>query len=545
MERGSGDGVRGKAIKDRFLSKRSILLLILITSIGLGLRMWGADRDALNGDEIAMGLAARGVKTHGHPIIDDFGPEMARPATTSETVPYLVMVSVAIWGETPMGYRFHSMFLGALCIVVTFFLTRSMFNEKAAWVAALIQTILPPCIKVSQWARYPSTLQFFILCTTYFFWKYISSQDRQQDRQAARWYLIPGCICYLLSFFSWEGSAFYFIGLFATLAFYNKKNWKWLIDPALISVGVIVSGLMYWALLRRAILTSAYMIIGTGAHKTAIKPLWLFPTFDLLFYVKDFFLSSSIWLFSFIAIPSLIWRKQYIAIPVLWILILVPILLMTTLLELRGFRYAYYLFPYLAALSGFVVAKTYDAFNEKAAGIQPVFPWGAPIIKLSVAGFILLIFLIPNSLIFRLKPFSWENAAVESDIIHYSIGNNKNIVTYLKNHYRPGDKIISFSPHQDFFYLGKASEFFYEDRLQIPLRLSPSKMAPVHQLTGSLLIYSENDFLNVLNTYRRVWIVMQSGFSKVLLHKASQNLITQHLKMVSEGINFEVYLWDH
>ncbi|MFC1851447.1 ArnT family glycosyltransferase [candidate division CSSED10-310 bacterium] len=516
------------------------LLLIIVVS-GFLIRVIDIEQDALSGDEVSLGLAAKGVIKHGYPIIEDFHSEIKRPSTTSELVSYLIAPSLLILGERPLAIRMHSVITGTLSIVMLFILALKLFNVRTAFFAATIYTFSPQCITCAQWARYPSTLMLLAMLTIYFFWHYMVETDGPSQRK----YIIATAVCYLACFFSWQGSGFFLLALFVANIVYKGKDFSWLKDRFLLSTGFILFVTMYFVLLRRSLITSPIMVLGMGTQNVSLKPLWSYPTFDLLYYVDNFLLTTSFWFVSVPAFFSLIWLNKDKAIAVLWTVLTVTILMMTFFLETRGFRYAYYLFPCIVILGSYVVSTVFDYFIKCANNLAPHVRSLAWMTKTGALIIVIIFLILPTSLILELESLYGKNMTSGNELSRYRLGSNTSVIKYFKEHYRPGDKIISFVPHQDYFYLGKVPDFFIESLLQFPVIISGDKERAVHRISWTELIYTLEDFKKIQAENRRIWFIGPSILGSLLLKDDDSLFRKSKMKQVAEDINFDLYLWEN
>jgi hypothetical protein len=523
------------------MKKQTLIQFVVLTMIvacAFTIRMRRIPIESMTGDEVAMGLSCQSVLTRGYPVINQFGTAYERPATTSELIPYLVLPATRLLGNNETGFRFHSTVCGMISIVLVFFLGRRMLGWKTGLLAAAVLAFVPAAIRIDQWARYPSALQMFGLWTTFCIWSYLNEFRRYPKRR----YLCGGMIAYICTFASWQGSAFFLVALFAGLVMYHERDLSWLGDKELWAAVIVIALFVLMLMIRRKAITLPFWIIGMGTQRVSLKPLWKYPVFDMLYYIKNFMLVFPVSLSSIGAGGALIWFYHHKAIRFLMILITVPLLFMTCFLEVKGFRYAYYLLPYVILCCSHAVVTTGERIWQagREAG-QGAIANALKLCALVVPAFYIL---YSNGLVLQATPLPFETLSPEADAREIQIGDNRPVIRYLKNHFRKGDQIISVSPHRDYHYLGVTPDYFLETRLQIPLLLSEN-LNPVHQLTGSQLIYTWEDIDRIKGETGRIWLITQEGFANVLTSKAFLEKLTGDFQKRTEGINFEGYLWEH
>ncbi len=512
-------------------------VLMMIVACAFTVRMHRIGIESMTGDEVAMGLSCQSIPTHGCPVIDQFGTAYERPATTSELIPYLVLPATLLFGNNETGFRFHSTVCGMISIILVFFLGRRMFDWKTGLLAAAVLAFIPAAIRIDQWARYPSALQMLALCTTGCIWSYLNETRPYPKRR----YLWAGMASYIGTFAAWQGSAFFLVALFAGLVMYRERDLSWLVNRELWAAVIVIALFVLLLMIRRKAITWPFLIIGMGTQRVSMKPLWTYPVFDMLYYVNNFILVFPIWLSSLGAGVALIWFYRHKAIRFLILLIMIPLLFMTFFLEVKGFRYAYYLLPYVILCCSYTVVtigeRIWQAGRRAGGGLANALKLCA----LAVPGFYLM---YSNALLLQATPLPFETMSPEADAHEVQVGDNRPVMRYLKTHFRKGDKIISISPHRDYHYSGITPDFFLESRLQIPLLLS-GNLNPVHQLTGSQLVYTGEDVAKIKGETGRIWFITQEGFAKVLTSKTFLEKLTGDFEKKTEGINFEGYLWEH
>src|SRR5574340_1080491 len=130
------------------MTKKIAILLFLITLLGglIRFREISNNPPNINTDEAAIGYNAYsllkiGKDEYGQPwplafrSVDDYNPPL---------YVYLTIPSVAIFGLNEFAVRFPSAFLGTLAIVITYFLTKKLFNSSTVALAASFLLAVSP-----------------------------------------------------------------------------------------------------------------------------------------------------------------------------------------------------------------------------------------------------------------------------------------------------------------------------------------------------------------------------------------------------------------
>ncbi len=146
----------------------SWLLLALVVIIGAALRFWGLGNIGLHGDEDVMGLATRGILETGSPILPS---GMYYPRALPQL--YLMAMSIHFFGDTEWALRLPSVLVGALGIIIAFWLGRRFLSVRWSIVFALVVAVLPIMISLSQTARMYGFYATFVMlfAVTIFRWE--------------------------------------------------------------------------------------------------------------------------------------------------------------------------------------------------------------------------------------------------------------------------------------------------------------------------------------------------------------------------------------
>ena len=136
-----------------------------------------------------------------------------------------------------------------------------------------------------------------------------------------------------------------------------------------------------------------------------------------------------------------------------------------------------------------------------------------------------------NLFISRVAGFSYQRQHPDYD----------NAGRYIHDHWRKGDIIISLSPSLSvLYYVGQVDYFFSTDRaLYLFERNSEITDTP----TGTTPILSQGDFLAVLPSHARIWIVaLGSNQNQTRVQINGQIIFPPDIHLVYEGYSSAVYL---
>src|SRR3990170_9165000 len=191
--------------------KRQYLILILIILLAAFLRFWqlGENPPSLTWDEAAWGYNAYSLGIDGR---DEFGRFL--PLNYLESFgdfkppmyAYLDVIPVKLFGLNEFATRFPSAFFGVLTVLITYFLTKRIFNvssklEIGNWKLEILPLLAAGLLAISPWhillsraAFEANVATFFIVLGIYLF---MESKDR-------KWLLPLSVISFIISMYTFN-----------------------------------------------------------------------------------------------------------------------------------------------------------------------------------------------------------------------------------------------------------------------------------------------------------------------------------------------------
>lgn len=159
-----------------FLKDKGVVVLGLILAFSFFVRIWGINRvpPSLFGDEIDVGYQAYSILKTGKDYMGNFMPLHFRSIAEYRTPLFLYtdVLTVSIFGISPLGIRLPSVIFGVLSVLVIYLLVARIFvNKKIGLVCAGILAITPWHIHYSRAGFEVSELIFFLLVGIYFFFR--------------------------------------------------------------------------------------------------------------------------------------------------------------------------------------------------------------------------------------------------------------------------------------------------------------------------------------------------------------------------------------
>ncbi len=518
-------------IRIRELSKHaSVIAFILIILVGAFIRFKGISQECLSPDEAGLVVTVDGILDRGYPSRKP-APEL--PATyvsTSELVFYLQSLSFMVFGKSEFSLRLPAVLAGVLTIFLLYYFGRMIGGQRLGLLASAVYALLPSAIGMSHWARYPSQLSFFGFLTGFLAFLYSQTCKAR--------YLYLCALSFLLTYFSWQGSALMFpvLVLGCIMIWKRERILKDIIIFILI-IGCVV-GIHLSARFLEVVLVRNSLF---GPSIAGLTPtlMILSPLYTPFYYIKNFFFIESHQFLSilfFAGLPLVIIRfRMYKSLLFLFLFPLIVPFIMSNLLEIADYRYAYYLLPYLVLSACgvlFILLDYLDKGNKSLKFINLVL---ASIVLISISSNVLL----------NLKNFPGITESIKTDPRLRYFPETYKEAEFVKANTEPGDVIISNQPHLLEYYLGKGkADYFFESRLALPVLITPrySTFIPIHRVSGTPAFLSLNELKRVIGaSEKRVWLVTSPNVPS-FFDRDTQEFFNKNQKVMFERYQTTVYL---
>ncbi len=203
--------------------------LLLIIMLALALRLIGINTRALWYDEAFAVLFSE--KPLGAMLDGTLTPVNGVAADVHPLLYYFLLGDwMTVFGESPTGVRLFSVILSLATLYFLYRLTRQLFDEKTALIAALIAAIAPFYVQYSQEARMYALLSFFLVGAT---WLYVSASRSGKVREWVLFSILAG-----LSMYTQQLAAFYLLAI--ALAALLSRRRDLIIRTTLAGIGAMV-----------------------------------------------------------------------------------------------------------------------------------------------------------------------------------------------------------------------------------------------------------------------------------------------------------------
>ena len=513
-------------------TRRDWIFISLLFVLGLALRLYIIDFRPLTDDEITTSFFSKGVLTKLYPYLA-LSPHLPEKiVTTSELVPYFMAVGIKLFGINEFGIRFSSVLFGSLTIILIYISGKDIFDRRVGILSSLIYAFLPFTTNIaSAYARYPSQLQFFSLLSGYLFYKSISKENISPK------YLYGSAISFIATYLSWEGSAFLLPSFFVSLILYKRRDFRWIKNKHLWFSAIFVSLFIFDQLCARYIyINSIQMQIGTALSTVSLYPQWTQPLFNPYAYIKNFFLRSDLVPMTLFFVIGLLFFSRDRVMSFWYGLIIFITFAMTSFVEVEANRYLYHILPFLLLTGISAFFRCLDFLLPYTSRLSKILR--KPVIAIACV----MIFLPTNNLL--MKPYNMPFAETYgnfSKISFYNLNNYK-AITYLKEHIRPEDKIISSWPQSVTFHVDRC-EYFTENKLRLSVSVLKDEPLAGNRISGSPLIYDLNDLQDILGRHERIWLI-NKDFEVIRFDRDYVDYIKKKMRPVYEDYGTIVYLWD-
>ncbi|HXH13114.1 MAG TPA: glycosyltransferase family 39 protein [Alphaproteobacteria bacterium] len=512
------------------------LLLIALVAAGAFLRLRNLDAQSLYHDEIHMVTYVQGLLEKGYPH-KMIGP-IERPLATYELAPYPIALSVLLFGMSDFTLRLPAALFGILTIPLIYVVGQQIFDRRVGLLAAAIYTFCPQALIWAQYLWHPQQTQFFALLTSFLFYQAI-----RQTPLSPR-YLYAAAVAFIATYLSWEGSGFFLPALGLAVAVVKGKDLSWLRDKHLWMAVGIVSVAVAVQLIRRVLLQVPYLVIGQGLSDVSMPTLYfLDPMYDPIFYIKNFLWVENnvvLTLLVFSPLPYLLRCRGF----VYYLTILLSVLfLMTNTLSNSAIRYVYYLQTFLILLSSSSVISTID---HVAGRKECIWFKTCQVLKYAMAFSlsVLIIFATSHVLkLYRVSNFSFPSGIHTRTDVYYI--DYRTAAQYVKSLCRDDDLVIDIVADALKYYSGLESQYFVQSYTMRQVFYDPSDLSPryLERIVGNPIIRDFVDLQEILNNYRRVWIIAapESIFTR-MAGPEIRGYLQRKGSVAYESYNVKVYL---
>ena len=188
-----------------------------------------------------------------------------------------------IFGWSDWAFLLPAVVFGTLTTLLLGLMGRNLFDWRTGLLAALIHAFNPLNVFWAQHLFHPSQDGFFAILTIWFFYLAIR-QPGKLDRK----YFYAVCVCFCLTYLSWEGQGFLLPVLAVTLMLMYPGRWSWLREPHLWIGLIAVGSIVLIQLSLRKMVAPGYLFLRLRIEPLTPSLYFLNPESDPFYYVSWF-----------------------------------------------------------------------------------------------------------------------------------------------------------------------------------------------------------------------------------------------------------------
>ena len=475
-----------------------MVVLLCLVAAGLVVRARGLLNDPMS-DEIAMIRMALGIFKRGVPFIRC--GSFTEYAATYELLTYPLALSMLFLGQTVVAVRMPALLFGGCAIALIGWVGYRMMGWRVGLVSAAIFAFLPTTVSWARDGYYPSEESVITLAAFWFFYETI--RDRELNYRFLR-YASAGAV---ISYLTWEGSAFLIPSLFFAIVVVRWGDFRWMVDAHVWRCFIVVSLMVGLELsYRKLVLLPDYL--GAVRDLTEVSgPMLIFLDrilFDPLYYLRAFFFIDNQVLLSVLVILGIVFARKVRPLLYLFVVLGALEIFYTCFLANYSLRYCYYwTAPLILAGVG-----TFFHLCDKVSSLK-VGPTISVIRTAALCGAGAILVLSANPLVMEAYRLSWQpeqppyftrlGVTYKPDFLSAD--------RYVAQHLAPGDVVVVTAPHVFLFDTKRLPDYWNDTVLLNRVTYDGGRKVPdyIDKWVGVPTIRTLDDLKRVRAEHGRVW----------------------------------------
>ncbi len=567
--------------------------LVLIMLLAVPMITYNLPYEPYWQDELTSYYAAKGVLAHGLPLMPS-GFLYAK----AELYSYVLALWMAIFGDQAGVPRTVSIVEYLVSLPVLYCVGCHFFGRRVALLATAMLAFSPTSLIWGRQVRMYEQAQLFMILTMYFFHRALYERERV-------WLVYVAAITLVLDYLSHEETFIILPAIaFCILWIKGKEYWQWYVankaarrriastkdvlensfaqsahkewltkqKKAAAKSNFQPTWRMYahWGLAMLLAITciGLQLLISRNSHPFVLgtdqsqRPMIQFTTDNMYYYIYLLFYPAMlgpsqmplIVLNSLLATAGCIValrgnnsRAKYCV-----VFLVFSLLTLTFAFTMATDRYLYPILPVYYLLASYALwlalsslgrfARVRLALPQAVRG-SVAMPEGFLTRPTRIAAMITVFLLCACVLITPILPLSSYNLFVSQEVgfsYHKHYPDYNAAGQYVQQHWRKGDIIIAVSPAISvLYYVGHVDYFFSIDRA---LYLFEHDGHIIDTPTGSIALLNQNDFLAVVASHPRVWLVSDGGLYQLgAATKDNRFVFPAEFHMVFEGYGSTIY----
>ena len=527
----------GNFIKIKFDKKTvlSIIILIILLTIGSYLRLRNLGALSFWGDDGTTYMGVEGVLKHGYPLLP------SKNILYHGILNYYISAPFAlISGLNEISLRLPNVISSLVIVIFIYLFAKKIANRFVGYIASIISTFSIWSIEFSREARYYSTLQLFFLLSIYFFYLGFVENIKKFKILSTIFIILTGLV---------HGNGYFLILLFIPLLLYKKKKFFKsdiiisLVIIIIITVVQVINQVFFWEAGRSFYSTD-------GSFLNTVKSYLQFPS---IYYYK---------------ILEIMYPKMYY-VHIIGLMLLAGLIIYYSIkkgdnidklhledkfLNLERIRIPFGLFILFFMFYSNIIIISFGNMNNQPRYIFYLYPlfiliYSYTLYSISILFYKLIIFLIPKYKNLKLKNIikytsvsliilAFFSLSVEKiNILEgYSIGDRKHggdlnslfaisttvrthhdsrrSALYVKNKMGKDDLIITTDLYNSYPYTNKTDYWLWSGNLASWSPYKSKNGVYYDDYLGSIVIRDIHQLFDVLNENinKNIWIITSRSF---------------------------------
>ncbi len=504
---------------------------------GCVVRLHGLTTFPLDQDDILIRDYAQGIFDRGYASLDFYGYVI--PTTTYELLPYPIALSCLFFGWSDWAVLLPAAIFGTLTILLIGLMGRNLFNSRTGLLAALIYAFNPLNVFWAQHCFHPSQDQFFALLTIWSFYLAI----RQSGKLDAK-YFYTACLCFCLTYLSWEGTGFILPILPGTLLLMYPGRWRWLRQPHLWIGLIIVGSIVLIQLSLRKMAAPGFLFLGYGLARLGGPQLYfLNPESMPFYYVSSFLVTEPHLLLTILCGAGALFAWRNLAVRYCLLIFVALLASFSLCMPVYSIRY-FYFYQFLLILTACgVFFILWDRTRELISEWRParLLAWGG--------GIVALLLVLGTATETGLKVFRLSERPEPS--LRYGVvrQDTRTPAEFVASRLRPGDIVLANLTQAFYLYGRRMPDYALNTLLATRMIYLSDSASYRHRFVGIPIVRNLRDMESIFGQGRRIWyigggpVTVGSAELRDALRDALE-FVTQRAKIVYNSYHTKVYLWD-
>jgi dolichyl-phosphate-mannose-protein mannosyltransferase len=515
------------------------LALGVIVLSSLAMRLHNLTAFSLDQDDILIRNYATGIFDRGYPSLNFYNHVIR--ITTYELVPYPIALSCFIFGWSDWAVLLPAVVFGTLTTLLLGVIGRNLFDWRTGLLAALIHAFDPLNVFWAQHCFHPSQDQFFAILTIWFFYLAIRQAGKLDSK-----YFYAACLCFCLTYLSWEGAGYLLPVLAVTLLLMHPGRWSWLREPHLWMGLIVVGSIVLIQLSLRSTVVPLYLFLGYGMTSLTPSLYFLNPESWSLYYVSSVLLTEPHVLLTILCAAGALFVWQHLTVRYCFLAFLGLLLCFSLLLPVYSIRYFYFYQTLLILTACAVFFIVWDRIRELTSGWRTtrLLAWGS-----GIAALLLVLGTATETglKVFRLSLQTLQGRTRIDPNERYDVvrQDTRGPAEFVASRLRPGDIVLANLTQAFYLYGRRMPDYALNTLLAARMIFLDEYAAYRHKFVGIPMVLNLRDMQSVFGQARRIWYI---GGGSVIEGpddlKNAIDFVTERAKIVYSTAHAHVYLWD-